>query len=310
MAMIEIHDLIKDYKGTKAVSGVTLSIDRGDAFGFIGPNGAGKTTTIKMMATLIPPTSGAITIDGHSVTEDPEQVREVIGYMPDHHGVYEGMKVWEYLDFFAAAFRKGKKERKGLIEDVLELTDLTCKKEVPIEILSTGMKQRLCLAKTLLHDPKVLLLDEPASGLDPRARIELKALLKELSTMGKTIFISSHILPELADYCNKIGIIERGRLVACGAVDSIIEMTRPAKAFKLKVRDDLDGTMAILGEEEKIEAVEHQNGHIRFNYKGENGEITDLIERLITKGVKMMGFWEVETNLEDVFMRITKGDVA
>lgn len=310
MAMIEVRDLIKDYKGAKAVGGVSLSIEKGDAFGFIGPNGAGKTTTIKMMATLIPPTSGEIMIDGYSVTEDPEQVREVIGYMPDHHGVYEGMKVWEYLDFFAAAFRKGKKERKGLIEDVLELTDLTSKRETSIEILSTGMKQRLCLAKTLLHDPKVLLLDEPASGLDPRARIELKALLKELSTMGKTIFISSHILPELADYCNKIGIIERGRLVACGAVESIIEMTRPAKTFKLKVQDDFDGTMTILGEEAMIDALEHLNGHIRFNFKGENGEICSLIERLVAKGVKMLGFWEVETNLEDVFMKITKGDVA
>ncbi len=310
MSMIEVRDLIKDYKGTQAVGGVSLSIDKGDAFGFIGPNGAGKTTTIKMMATLIPPTSGEILIDGYSVTEDPEQVREVIGYMPDHHGVYEGMKVWEYLDFFAAAFRKGRKERKGLIEDVLELTDLTCKRETPIEILSTGMKQRLCLAKTLLHDPKVLLLDEPASGLDPRARIELKALLKELSTMGKTIFISSHILPELADYCNKIGIIERGRLVACGAVESIIEMTRPAKAFKLKVHDNIDGTMTVLGEESMVDAVEHQNGHIRFNFKGETEEICCLIERLVSKGVKLLGFWEVETNLEDVFMKITKGDVA
>jgi ABC-2 type transport system ATP-binding protein len=310
VSMIEVKNLTKEYRGTRAVDAINLSIDRGDAFGFIGPNGAGKTTTIKMMATLIPPTEGEIIINGLSVAEDPDLVKEIIGYMPDHYGVYEGMKVWEYLDFFAAAFRKSKQVRRGLIGDVMELTDLTGKSETPIEVLSTGMKQRLCLAKTLLHDPKVLLLDEPAAGLDPRARIELKALLKELTSMGKTIFISSHILPELADYCNKIGIIERGRMVAQGAVHSIIDMTAPVRSFKLKVLDNINSAVQMLKNEQLIEAVELVNGHIRFNFKGESCEICDLIERIIANKVKMMGFWEEETNLEDVFMKITKGELA
>jgi ABC-2 type transport system ATP-binding protein len=308
--MIEVKNLTKEYRGIRAVDSISLSIEKGDAFGFIGPNGAGKTTTIKMMATLIPPTEGEIIINGLSVAEDPDQVKEIIGYMPDHYGVYEGMKVWEYLDFFAAAFRKSTQARKGLIADVMELTDLTGKSETPIEVLSTGMKQRLCLAKTLLHDPKVLLLDEPAAGLDPRARIELKALLKELTTMGKTIFISSHILPELADYCNKIGIIERGKMVAQGAVNAIIDMTTPTRSFKLKVLDNVDGALEMLRKEQLVEAVELANGHIRFNFKGETCAICDLIERIVAQKVRMVGFWEEETNLEDVFMKITKGELA
>jgi ABC-2 type transport system ATP-binding protein len=308
--MIELRNVTKEYKGQKAVNEINISVEKGDAFGFIGPNGAGKTTTIKMMATLIPPTSGEIFIDGTSVTEDPDRIKEILGYMPDHHGVYEGMKVWEYLDFFAAAFRKDKSTRKSLISDVLELTDLTCKVETPIETLSTGMKQRLCLAKTLLHDPKVLVLDEPASGLDPRARIELKALLKELSKMGKTIFISSHILPELADYCNKIGIIEKGRIVACGAVEAIIDMIKPGLSFKIRVANDRERAVKILQDMPQFEDVEMQNNHIRFDFKGEAEELPGLLERLVALKINLIGFWETETNLEDVFMKITKGELA
>lgn len=308
--MIELKELTKHFREHKAVRGITMRIDKGDAFGFIGPNGAGKTTTIKMMATLLSPTSGEIYINGISVIEEPEQVREIIGYMPDHFGVYDGMKVWEYLDFFAATFRKKKNVRPGLIKDVLELTDLYSKKDTPIEVLSTGMKQRLCLAKTLLHDPDVLILDEPASGLDPRARIELKALLKELSSMGKTIFVSSHILPELADYCNKIGIIETGRLIACGDVKSIIEMTKPACSFKLRILDDIERAIKILSDDPIIEGVKSSNDLITFNYKGEKDQIPDLIEKLINAKLRVLGFWEAESNLEDVFMRITKGEVA
>ncbi|MDQ7825543.1 MAG: ABC transporter ATP-binding protein [Candidatus Eremiobacteraeota bacterium] len=308
--MIELRSLTKHFKNHQAVKEISLRIEKGDAFGFIGPNGAGKTTTIKMMATLLPPTSGEMYIDGISVTEEPEKVREVIGYMPDHFGVYDGMKVGEYLDFFAAAFRKSKNERKRLIGDVLELTDLTGLKESPIEVLSTGMKQRLCLAKTLLHDPKVLILDEPASGLDPRARIELKVLLKELSTMGKTIFISSHILPELADYCNKIGIIEKGSLIACGSVQSIIEKTRTMASYKIRVLGDTVRAAAMLKEDPMVGEVEEVNGHLRFSWQGEKDSIAGLIEALVMKKAGLLGIWEEETNLEDVFMQITKGDMA
>ena len=308
--MIELIGLSKHFKDHKAVHEISMKIDKGDAFGFIGPNGAGKTTTIKMMATLLHPTAGEIYINGISVTEEPEKVRSFIGYMPDHFGVYEGMKVWEYLDFFAASFRKEKKIRPTLIKDVLELTDLTSKKDTAIEVLSTGMKQRLCLAKTLLHDPDVLILDEPASGLDPRARIELKVLLKELSQMGKTIFISSHILPELADYCNKIGIIETGRLIACGDVKHIIDMIRPVHSFSLEVLNEQDRAIRLLSEEPDIEAIKVTNSHISFNFKGNREHIPDVIERLVLSKIKILGFSETETNLEDVFMKITKGELA
>ena len=220
--MINIVNLRKEYKGLTAVNDLSLHLNAGDIFGFIGPNGAGKTTTIKMLATLLKPTSGTATINGIDVVEHPEAVRERIGYMPAFFGIYDDMRVWEYLDFFAGAYRLPKAQRPRLINDVLALTDLTIKRDNYVEELSTGMKQRLCLAKTLIHDPKVLLLDEPASGLDPRARIEIKELFKELKAMGKTIIISSHILPELADFCNKVGIIERGQMLIEGDVQDIM----------------------------------------------------------------------------------------
>ena len=223
MAMIEIKDLSKTYRDLTAVRSLNLTIEKGDVFGFIGPNGAGKTTTIKVLATLLEPTTGAAYVDGVDVVRNPLEVRRLIGYMPDFFGVYDDVKVWEYLDFFAAAYKIPVNKRKGIIDDVLELTDLTTKREAYVESLSRGMKQRLCLAKTLVHDPKVLLLDEPASGLDPRARIEFRALLKELQSMGKTIFVSSHILPELADFCNVVGIMERGHLIVSGRVNDIVQ---------------------------------------------------------------------------------------
>ena len=216
--MIQISALTKVYRDLTAVRDLNLTINKGDVFGFIGPNGAGKTTTIKVLATLLEPSSGHAFIDGIDCVKHPLEVRRVMGYMPDFFGVYDDVKVWEYLDFFAAAYKIPVNKRKSIIDDVLDLTDLTGKREAYVESLSRGMKQRLCLAKTLVHDPKVLLLDEPASGLDPRARIEFRALLKELQQMGKTIFVSSHILPELADFCNVVGIMERGHLVVAGRV--------------------------------------------------------------------------------------------
>src|SRR5438067_337568 len=224
--MIQIRNLRKEYKDLVALRNLNLELESGDIFGFIGPNGAGKTTTIKMLATLLTPTSGVAYVDGVNVVQNPEAVRSVVGYMPDFFGVYDDIKVWEYLDFFAAAYRIPRHKRPQIIDDVLTLTDLNVKKDAYVESLSRGMKQRLCLAKTLVHDPKVLLLDEPASGLDPRARIEIKELLKELKAMGKTIIVSTHILPELADFCNKIGIIEKGEMIISGDVEAIIKQIR------------------------------------------------------------------------------------
>src|SRR6266487_6898127 len=239
--MVDIQHLRKDYRNLTAVKNLSLELEQGDIFGFIGPNGAGKTTTIKMLATLLIPTSGVAYVDGIDVVRNPEAVRAIVGYMPDFFGVYDDIKVWEYLDFFAAAYRIPKDKRPQIIDDVLTLTDLNVKKDSYVESLSRGMKQRLCLAKTLVHDPKVLLLDEPASGLDPRARIEIKELLKELKAMGKTIIISSHILPELADFCNKIGIIEKGEMIIAGDVQEILRRLSGARVYELKVAEDLEG---------------------------------------------------------------------
>jgi len=211
-ALIELHGLTKRYGNLTAVDDLTLTIEEGAVFGFIGPNGAGKTTTMRILTTLLRPTSGTARIAGHSVTDDPRAVRRAIGYMPDFFGVYEDMKVWEYLDFFAACYDIPAARRAGMIDDLLALVDLGPKRDAFVDTLSRGMKQRLCLARTLTHDPRVLILDEPASGLDPRARIEMRELLRALQDMGKTIFFSSHILSEVADICTSIGIIEHGRL--------------------------------------------------------------------------------------------------
>src|SRR5215813_2568782 len=225
-AMIETNDLTKMYGELYALNRLNLTLHQGDVYGFIGPNGAGKTTTMRILATLLNPTWGEATVCGYSIYTGSKEIRRVIGYMPDFFGVYDDMKVIEYLEFFASAYRIKGPARKRICEEVLELVDLTYKRDALVTSLSRGMTQRLGLARTLLHDPQVLLLDEPASGLDPRARIEMRALLKELRAMGKTIMISSHILPELADICNKIGIIERGKLIVNTDVEQVMQQVR------------------------------------------------------------------------------------
>src|SRR3569832_373657 len=214
--MLEVKELRKVYGPLTAVNGISFSQHPGDVFGFIGSNGAGKTTTIRMLSTLLEPTAGTATLNGVDILRDPMQIRRMIGYMPDFFGLYDDVKVWEYLDFFATIYGVAKKHRNEVIDNVLELTDLTVKRDSMVQSLSRGMQQRLCLARCLVHDPAMLLLDEPASGLDPRARAELKELIAELGRMGKIVIVSSHIHPELADFCNTVGIIERGELLAVG----------------------------------------------------------------------------------------------
>src|SRR3989442_11164777 len=278
--MLEVQHLRKEYRNLIAVKDLSFDLQQGDIFGFIGPNGAGKTTTIKILATLLRPTAGRAAIDGIDVVADPEAVRGIIGYMPDFFGVYDDIKVWEYLDFFAAAYKIPRAKRPGIIDDVLELTDLSIRKEAYVEELSRGMKQRLCLAKTLIHDPKVLLLDEPASGLDPRARIEIKELLKELKSMGKTIIISSHILPELADFCNKIGIIEQGELVVSGEVQAIMQQLSGAHVYQLKVAEDLDGASEMLTSRADVRSVKAMDGALKIEYTGDAAEVHQLLRDL------------------------------
>src|SRR6201989_1801726 len=255
--MIELKNFGKQYGDFTAVENLNLKIEAGEMFGFIGPNGAGKSTTIRFLATLLRATAGEGIVNGHSVTRDPIGVRKSVGYMPDNFGVYDGMKVWEFLDFFAVAYQIPRSRRKAVIGDVLELLDLTHKRDDFVNGLSRGMKQRLCLAKTLVHDPPVLILDEPASGLDPRARLEMKALLNELRGMGKTILVSSHILSELADFCTSIGIIERGKLLAAGSIQDITRQLRSHRVLKVRVLDETtDRAAAIMRDESNVKSVE------------------------------------------------------
>lgn len=310
MSMIRIEGFSKKYGEMEAVSDFNLQVEKGDIFGFIGPNGAGKTTTIRFLATLLKPTSGSGFINGFSVTDHPMDVRRSMGYMPDSFGVYEGMRVWEYLDFFAAAYNIKKDKRVNIIRDVIELLDLGAKRDDFVEGLSRGMKQRLCLAKTLVHDPQVLILDEPASGLDPRARHYIKELLKELQRMGKTILISSHILAELADCCNKIGIIERGTLLASGDIKKIMHQVREAMVIEIELIEPNNDLEKILWDFPGVKNVEPMGQITRVEYIGELPEITRLHKLLIEKNIDVLFFREVPADLEEVFMKVTKGEVA
>lgn len=308
--MIEIRELRKVYKDLVAVENLNMTINEGDIFGFIGPNGAGKTTTIKILATLLKPTQGYAMVCGYNVLTQAEDVKRVMGYMPDSFGVYDDMKVWEYLDFFGAAYRIEKNRRKQIIDDVLALTDLTHKKDAPVEALSRGMKQRLCLAKTLVHDPKVLLLDEPASGLDPRARIELRELLKELRRMGKTILISSHILTELADFCNSVGIIEQGKLLYAGDIQAITDKLRGARVMEVKVKEGFESKAEeVFLNHKAVQKVDREGLTIRVHLPLDTQETDIVTDILVENGIKFTSVRELEIDLEDVFMQVTKGIV-
>ena len=308
--MIELINFSKRYGDLLAVDGLNLKIEPGEMFGFIGPNGAGKTTTIRFLATLLKATGGEGIVNGHRVTRQPLEVRRSVGYMPDSFGVYDGMKVWEFLDFFAVAYQISRARRKQVIGDVLDLLDLTVKRTAFVNSLSRGMKQRLCLAKTLVHDPPVLILDEPASGLDPRARIEVKALLKELCKMGKTILISSHILTELADCCTSIGIIERGKLLMHGPIAEVYHRIRRNRIVQIKFLENAEAGISIIRSMPETREVQVENNHVTVELAAEDDQVAALLEKLIANGVRMHSFAEKEPTLEDVFMLVTKGAVA
>ncbi|HUY36498.1 MAG TPA: ABC transporter ATP-binding protein [Pirellulales bacterium] len=305
--MIELTDFGKDYGDFTAVKRLNLKIEAGEMFGFIGPNGAGKSTTIRFLATLLKATHGEGVVNGHSVTRRPLDVRRSVGYMPDNFGVYDGMKVWEFLDFFAVAYQIPRSKRKQVICDVLELLDLTHKRDDFVNGLSRGMKQRLCLAKTLVHDPPVLILDEPSSGLDPRARLEVKALLKELRRMGKTILISSHILTELADCCTSIGIIERGELLMHGPIDEVYRRIKRNRILEVRFLDKMDVGLSIIRSLPETLDVQIDNHKVTVELAAEDHQLAALLERLVAAGVRMHSFAEKDPSLEDVFMLVTKG---
>ena len=379
--IVETRGLTKRYGPFQALEPLDLTIEPGVVFGFIGPNGAGKTTSMRILATLLEPTAGEAWVGGYSVTREPKAVRQILGYMPDNFGVYDNMKVWEYLDFFASAYGLPRERRLGLIDDLLALVDLSEKKDGYVDALSRGMKQRLCLARTLVHDPQLLILDEPASGLDPRARVELRALLRQLGALGKTVIVSSHILTEMADICDHVGIIERGRLLAAGPVEELLRQVQTSRVVLVRLIAD-----ARMGDEEiaarvrtivgvlgvTIEplaatprgtpvAIEMEGNRaralsqiipgeagvvpphlqpvpaalpvepggaspveqrlaaaaavaparlVRIEFDGDDYRLYQLLGELLTRGLPVYGFTEEVGDLEDAFMRITRGMVA
>ncbi len=308
--MIELKNFSKTYGDFVAVDDLSFKIEEGEIFGFIGPNGAGKSTTIRFLATLLKPTAGEGIVNGHYVSRDPIGVRKSVGYMPDSFGVYDGMKVWEFLDFFAVAYQIPRTRRKGVLSDVLELLDLTHKRDAFVNGLSRGMKQRLCLAKTLVHDPPVLILDEPASGLDPRARLEVKALLKELRQMGKTILISSHILTELADCCTSIGIIERGKMLLHGTIDQVYQQIQQNRQIMVKFSGDPSPGVSLIRSDPNVRNVQLDTRHWMVELAGDDRDVERLLQQLVTAQCGLLSFAEQEPTLEDVFMMVTKGLVT
>ncbi|MFJ7970570.1 ATP-binding cassette domain-containing protein [Psychrobacillus sp. NPDC096389] len=307
--MIEIKGLTKKYGSFYALNDLNLTLEEGTVFGFVGANGAGKSTTFSILATLLQPTSGDAFVNGKSVKTDAHEVRKQIGYMPDFFGVYDQLKANEYLDFYGASYGISEKEREVLIPQLLELVNLSHKRYDYVDLLSRGMKQRLCLARSLIHDPKVLILDEPASGLDPRARVEMRDILRQLKGMGKTILISSHILPELAEMCDEIGVIDGGRLIAHGSVGDIQAQLAGEKQITVKVKGLLENAVHFFEEDpfvSKVE-VETEKNAITFTYRGTEEDQINLLKKALDHSLKIVSFSETETDLEDVFMEITKG---
>jgi len=313
--IIETRGLVKRYGRLTAVDDLSLQVPRGAIYGFVGPNGAGKTTTMRILTTLIPPTAGDAWVAGYSVSEAPREVRRAIGYMPDFFGVYDDMKVWEYLDFFAACYEIPERERPALITDLLALVDLSHRREDMVEKLSRGMKQRLSLARTLAHDPEVLILDEPASGLDPRARIEIRELLVEMARMGKTIFFSSHILADVAEICTHLGIIESGRMVAQGTVEEIHRQLMPAREITISLLDRVEEARQLLASVPGVAEIrdlpdEHGRKRLRVDFSGDDAAVSALLQLLAARGMPVVAFAEELRDLEAMFMRATRGVVS
>ena len=316
-AIIEIEGLTKRYGNLVALDNLTLNVEQGTVVGFIGPNGAGKTTTIRILTTLLRPSSGQARIGGYAIAEHPQAVRRLIGYMPDFFGVYADMKVWGDLDFFAACYHIPAATRRAMVDDLLELVDLGHKKDEFVETLSRGMKQRLCLARTLAHDPQLLILDEPAAGLDPRARIEIRELLRELRRMGKTIFFSSHILAEVADVCDSIAVLEAGRLVAYGSLEEMQRRVRANRLIEARVLGDPAPLLALLaawpGVSDLHTAADDPRlpaDVARFALTGDDEALSRLLAQLVTQGVRLVSFREEKSDLEDVFMQVTRGIIG
>ncbi len=306
--MIKFEKLTKYYGDFCALKELSLDIEKGNIFGYIGPNGAGKTTTIRILAALMRPTSGSCYVDNVEVTHHPRKIKELVGYLPDFFGVYEGMRVYEYLDFFGAAFKIPRKQRKKRIDKVLEISGASYMSDIFVEALSRGMKQKVGIARTLIHDPKVLLLDEPLSGLDPTARVEMKNLLRNLVDRGKTILVSSHILPELSAICDTIGIINNGKLITSGPVNEVMAGIRQERLIEIKFLEKAGKAEQILqkkSEKHAIKELSRKGQMLRFQWKANDTQLSDLLSNFIGKGFRLVEFHEVPISLEEAFMELT-----
>lgn len=304
---VQTTNLTRVYGTMVALNSLTLTVNRGDLFGFIGSNGAGKTTTLRILATFLAPSGGKAEVLGHDVVHSADKVRHIIGYMPDFFGVYKDMEVTEYLDFFGACYKIPAVQREKTVNDVLELVGLSEKKGALIGALSRGMQQRLGLARVLIHDPQLLLLDEPASGLDPRARIEMMAILQELQRMGKTIIISSHILSELQTLCNRVAIIEKGKLIYSGPVQGVRDQMAPGLIYWVKANEPAKA-MELLKTRPEIAEIEQVDGQVKVTFTAHDTDPSFVAETLVNGGVRLTGLWEDELGLEEVFMRVTRGE--
>ena len=309
-AAVETLGLTRHYGNLTALNQLDLTVNRGDLFGFIGSNGAGKTTTLRILSTFLTPSAGTARVLGHDVVGEADRVRRILGYMPDFFGVYKDMEVTEYLDFFAACYRIGATKREQTISDVLELVGLSEKKGSPIGALSRGMQQRIGLARVLVHDPEILLLDEPASGLDPRARIEMMAILQELQRLGKTILISSHILSELQSLCNRVAIIEKGSLIYSGPVQGVQEQFTQKPGYRLRVADNPQRALELLRERSEIveAGLEEESNRIRVALADGQANGGVIAEIIVNGGLQLTGLEEDEMDLEDVFLQVTRGE--
>jgi len=312
-SVVETRNLTKKYKKTLAVDHLNLQVPQGALYGFIGRNGAGKTTTLRMLAGLLEPTSGQVWVAGERVEQRPRQIHRLIGYMPDFFGVYDDMRVWEYLDFYARCHNVAPARRKTLLDELLELVNLADKRDANVQALSRGMQQRLCLAHTLIHEPQLLLLDEPASGLDPRARIEMRELLKELAAMGKTIIVSSHILPELAEMCTHIGIIEHGKLVASGSTAEIRIQLQATRLLRVRLLTDPARALEFAQTTQDVgaatvAAVTPHSTTLEIEFVGDDHAAAKILADWVARGAPVVEFSEGGNALEDLFLQLTAGE--
>ncbi|OLD72421.1 MAG: ABC transporter [Chloroflexi bacterium 13_1_20CM_66_33] len=308
--MITVQGLTKVYGSRTALDAVSFEVPKGEIFGFVGPNGAGKTTTLRILAALLEPTGGRAFVDGADVIQHPDLVHDRLGYMPDFFGVYDQLTATEYLDFYAACYRIPRARRKKIAADLLELVGLADRRDQSVDTLSRGLKQRLCLARALVHDPAVLLLDEPASGLDPRARVEMREILKELQRMGKTIVISSHILPELTELCTMVGIIDQGRMRATGPVQDVIRQLTSGRRLRIMVLGQRDEAVATLKTLPSIRTVDMINGAIEAEYEGDDATAASILQALTAASIRVSGFSQLDGGLEDAFLKATSEDVG